>query len=71
MPRRSPAKDTVWASTKRGYYKEILNTDSELYGGSGVGNLGGVESTREGWHGEENSIQITIPPLATVAFELT
>ena len=53
-----------------GYYREILNTDSELYGGSGVGNQGGVQSDPQPWHGEPSSIVITIPPLAAVAFEL-
>lgn len=46
-----------------GYYKEILNSDAEIYGGSGKGNMGGVHSgiIRSGeW---ENSINVTLPPL--------
>ena len=33
-------------------WEEVLNTDAEVYGGSGVGNLGGVEATGGGWHGQ-------------------
>ena len=35
-----------------GYWREVLNTDAEGYGGSGVGNLGGVEAVAEPWHGQ-------------------
>jgi 1,4-alpha-glucan branching enzyme len=49
-----------------GLYGEVLNTDSETYGGSNVGNLGGVEAERVGWHGLPHSAEITLPPLAAV-----
>ncbi|MGH8497075.1 MAG: 1,4-alpha-glucan branching protein GlgB [Gammaproteobacteria bacterium] len=52
-----------------GFYREIINTDAETYGGSGVGNLGGVEAVAKPWHGRPYSILITAPPLATVLFE--
>jgi 1,4-alpha-glucan branching enzyme len=52
-----------------GYYREILNSDSEHYGGSNMGNKGGVMSTAVKSHGRANSISITIPPLAVVAFK--
>ena len=51
-----------------GYYREELNSDSEIYGGSGVGNQGGLYSTPEPSHGREHSLCITVPPLAVVFF---
>jgi len=53
-----------------GFYREIINTDGETYGGSNVGNLGGVQSEAREWMGREYSILIHLPPLATVAFKL-
>jgi len=53
-----------------GFYREIINTDGETYGGSNVGNLGGVQSEAREWMGREHSILIHLPPLATVAFKL-
>lgn len=52
-----------------GEYREILNTDSGIYGGANNGNAGLVVSEHQEWHGREHSIQITVPPLATVMFE--
>ena len=49
-----------------GTYEEILNTDSMYYQGSNVGNFGCVASENIESHGRENSISISIPPLATV-----
>jgi 1,4-alpha-glucan branching enzyme len=56
--------------TKPGFYREIINTDAETYGGSNVGNLGGVQTEDVPWMGHEHSILINLPPLATVAFKL-
>jgi len=53
-----------------GFYREIINTDGETYGGSNVGNLGGVHSEAREWMGREHSILIHLPPLATVALKL-
>jgi 1,4-alpha-glucan branching enzyme len=53
-----------------GYYNEILNSDALIYGGSGIGNLGGVQSKPERSNQWENSIKITLPPLAVVVFKL-
>ncbi len=44
----------------------MLNTDSELYGGSGVGNLGGVEAEATPRHGQPFSAELTLPPLGVV-----
>jgi 1,4-alpha-glucan branching enzyme len=53
-----------------GFYRELINTDAETYGGSNVGNLGGVQTQDVPWMGREQSILIHLPPLATVAFKL-
>jgi 1,4-alpha-glucan branching enzyme len=53
-----------------GFYREIINTDAETYGGGNVGNYGGVQSEGHQWMGREQSILIQLPPLATVAFKL-
>jgi len=52
-----------------GYYREFLNTDSAKYGGSNVGNGGGVYSQNEACAGHENQLLLSIPPLATMIFE--
>lgn len=51
-----------------GTYKEIFNSDSELFWGSNVGNWGGVPSDPIPWQGCDHSILITVPPLAGVYF---
>ncbi len=53
-----------------GFWEEVLNSDAPLYGGSGQGNLGGVEAAPVAKHGEYQSINITLPPLAVVVFRL-
>jgi len=50
-------------------YRELLNTDSECYWGSNVGNQGLVETTPEPFHGYAQSLSLTVPPLACVIFE--
>ena len=52
-----------------GFWREVLNTDAPIYGGSGMGNLGGVEARLVPAHGEPYSLEITLPPLAVVVFE--
>jgi 1,4-alpha-glucan branching enzyme len=53
-----------------GFYSELINTDAETYGGSNVGNFGGVQTEDVPWMGREHSILVHLPPLATVAFKL-
>jgi len=53
---------------EEGFYEEILNTDSELFGGSNLGNGGLVSSRPIPKHGHPSSIAVTLPPLAVVAF---
>jgi 1,4-alpha-glucan branching enzyme len=40
----------------------VVNTDAEIYGGSGVGNLGEVEATNSPWHGQPASAILQLPP---------
>jgi 1,4-alpha-glucan branching enzyme len=49
-----------------GAWAEVLNTDSELYGGSNVGNLGMITAGEITWDGQPASARVTLPPLATV-----
>jgi len=52
-----------------GFYREIINTDAETYGGGNVGNMGGFEAESFEWQGRTHSLVISLPPLATVAFK--
>ncbi|EQD46938.1 glycogen branching enzyme [mine drainage metagenome] len=52
-----------------GTYREVLNTDAAIYGGSNMGNFGGVTAIESPSHGKERSIVLTLPPLACVVFE--
>ena len=54
-----------------GFYKEIVNTDAASYGGTNMGNHGGVDTQAVAAHGEGQSISIVLPPLATLIFHLT
>lgn len=54
---------------ERGFYTEVLNTDSEYFGGSNMGNRGGVSAVEKPSHGKPCRISITLPPLAVVAFK--
>jgi len=49
-----------------GRWRELLNTDSTFYGGSDVGNLGGIEASGPAWHGQPQSAELRVPPLAVV-----
>jgi 1,4-alpha-glucan branching enzyme len=51
-----------------GFYQEVFNTDSEMFGGSNVGNFPGVATHKSIRHGRPQCISITLPPLAVVAF---
>lgn len=53
-----------------GYWTEIFNSDSSMYGGSNVGNYPGRETTGTGHHGRPDSILVDLPPLATTIFRL-
>jgi 1,4-alpha-glucan branching enzyme len=49
-----------------GWYRELLNSDAEIYGGSGQGNLGGVQSLPVPMHGRPQSLTLNLPPLSVV-----
>jgi 1,4-alpha-glucan branching enzyme len=49
-----------------GRWRELVNTDSEFYGGSGVGNMGGVTAETKPWHDQPHSAELTLPPLGVV-----
>ncbi len=49
-----------------GRWQEALNSDSEHYGGSNLGNLGGVMAEEVSWHGQPASASLTLPPLSAV-----
>jgi 1,4-alpha-glucan branching enzyme len=50
-----------------GRWTEILNSDAPIYGGSGQGNIGAVETTPVRMHGHDQSLNLTLPPLGIVA----
>lgn len=54
---------------QKGYYKEILNSNAVEYGGSGIGNMGGVHSEDVPRFEFQNSIKVTLPPLAVNIYE--
>jgi 1,4-alpha-glucan branching enzyme len=53
-----------------GFYREALNTDAALYGGSNMGNLGGVAADGTASHGQPYSLTLTLPPLSTIMLAL-
>jgi 1,4-alpha-glucan branching enzyme len=50
-------------------YKELLNSDSEMYWGSNKGNYGGLWSDEIAWHNQPYSLKLKIPPLSTMIFK--
>jgi 1,4-alpha-glucan branching enzyme len=49
-----------------GFWKEILNSDALEYGGSGIGNFGGLTAERHTFHGRQYSLNLVLPPLAVL-----
>ena len=49
-----------------GRWVELANSDAEAYGGSGWGNLGGVDAVEPGAHGRPFALPLTLPPLGVV-----
>jgi 1,4-alpha-glucan branching enzyme len=52
-----------------GQWRELLNSDAEIYGGSGVGNLGGTHSAPVPFHGRPHSLNLTLPPLGVLVLK--
>ena len=51
-----------------GYWREVLNSDAKEYGGSGMGNGGGIEAETAPMHGRPCSLKLTLPPLSVLFF---
>lgn len=54
----------------KGSYREIFNSDAEIFGGSNVLNKDDIHTENVIWHNQEQSIRFTVPPLATIYFQL-
>ena len=54
--------------SESGYWEELLNTDSGIYGGSDLGNAGGVMAENHSKHGHPYSLNLTLPPLSAILF---
>jgi 1,4-alpha-glucan branching enzyme len=52
-----------------GYWKEVLNSDAGEYGGSGHGNLGGINAMPVPYHGRNHSFPLIVPPLGIIFFK--
>ena len=52
-----------------GRWREVLNTDAEIYGGGNIGSGGEVEAAHEGMHGQPASLELVLPPLAMVVLK--
>jgi 1,4-alpha-glucan branching enzyme len=63
-----PRQNFLVGIPHRGAWREILNSDARDYGGSGWGNMGSVESVPVSAHGHVDSLNLNLPPLATVMF---
>ena len=56
---------------RRGFWQEVINTNSQYYGGSGLGNDGGRQTEDEPADGFNQSLLLTLPPLSTTIFKWT
>ncbi|WP_341990995.1 1,4-alpha-glucan branching protein GlgB [Azorhizobium sp. AG788] len=61
-----PRNDYRIGVPEGGRWSEVLNSDAAAYGGSGIGNLGGVEAQMQGSHGQPFSLMLNLPPLSTL-----
>jgi 1,4-alpha-glucan branching enzyme len=64
-----PRHDHRIGVAQGGHWREILNSDAPIYGGSGQGNLGGVDADPVASDGHLQSLSITLPPLGIVVFK--
>ena len=51
-----------------GTWNEVLNSDATDYAGSGLGHGGAVQTSGQPWHGQPDSVELTLPPLSVVVF---
>ncbi len=61
-----PRKSYRIGVPRPGFYKELLNSDAEIYGGSNMGNAGGVWALALEWQGRPYSVELTLPPLSVM-----
>ena len=61
-----PRYDYRLGVPRAGQWREVLNSDSAVYGGSGVGNLGAVATESIGAHGHPQSLALSLPPLGVL-----
>ncbi len=52
-----------------GFYRELLNSDGDTYGGSNAGNVGGVQAQPVPWMGKPYSLPLRLPPLGVLYFK--
>ena len=65
-----PRHDYRIGVPRPGHYIERVNTDAPIYGGSGVGNLGGVEADNVPMHGHDYALRLQLPPLGVLIFTI-
>jgi 1,4-alpha-glucan branching enzyme len=64
-----PRRNYLIGVPAKGRWREVLNTDSSDYGGSGWGNLGSVDTSPIGSHGRRHSLTLALPPLSVIVFK--
>jgi 1,4-alpha-glucan branching enzyme len=52
-----------------GHWAEVLNSDAQIYGGSGQGNMGGIKAAPVSCHGYTQCLNMTLPPLSMMVFK--
>ncbi len=61
-----PRENYLVGVPRGGWWHELLSSDATVYGGSGWGNLGGVEAAPVWKHGRQHAVNLTLPPLGVV-----
>jgi len=61
-----PREGYLTGVPRGGFWREMLNSDSEIYGGGGLGNAGGLEAAPVPCHGRPWSLSLVLPPLGVV-----
>ncbi|MEJ0089353.1 MAG: 1,4-alpha-glucan branching protein GlgB [Limisphaerales bacterium] len=54
---------------RHGNWKEVLNSDAKVYGGSNQGNYGGIHTENQACHGQPCSARFNLPPLSVIVFQ--
>jgi len=63
-----PRQNYRIGAPRGGFWRETLNSDADIYGGSGMGNAGGADADSTPQHGRPFSLSLTLPPLSVVFF---